>query len=549
MLNQHHCPCCSSALLHHISHKRSYWFCMHCHEEMPDLEGIIRAKSVSPHWISKPIVERQHLVRQERQRDKLYRCIRAMEELQHLAFSDSLTHIANRRRFEAYLAQEWRRMAREQAPLSLLIADLDFFKAYNDAYGHPAGDKCLQQVVKAIVQVVQRPADLVARYGGEEFVIVLPNTRAQGAVRVAEAIRSGVKKLKIAQSRASVSPYVTVSLGVASIVPSHEYSPEMLIAAADQSLYQAKAQGRDRVVLHETLLRQIKLVKSEPHPTELPTPASAPEAKVRKSHREVSQLDMLMSYVAYYTSRGKDIVSPHDGCLTFEQSVYQYWGYHRDFLAFWQQLQQREDFRELYLEGDLYGFGQFLDGSYTVGECARCNLPVPLSEGGACMQSNCTLCEEPEPMLPPSASNGENPKDELESICVLALGTPPADYQYLQKWFAVNGFAVTFARAPEAIASLALSSTVDLVLIHAEISEPQGRAWARQLSQIPQFQGVPIIALSTQAGYGLPWMEQTLGIEDYIITPYGGERLAEHLHQISQLQSNDEVAELHWFPR
>lgn len=523
---------------------------MHCHQEMPDLEGMVTAKSALQHWISKPIVERQHLVRKERQKDKLYRCIHAMEELQHLAFSDSLTHIANRRRLEAYLAQEWRRMAREQAPLSLLVADIDFFKAYNDAYGHPAGDKCLQQVVQAIVQVVQRPADLVARYGGEEFVVVLPNTRAQGAVRVAEAIRSGVKGLKIAQPRALVSRYLTVSVGVASIVPSHEYSPDMLLAAADQALYQAKAQGRDRVVLHETLLRQIKLVASEPHPALPSTPTATSQTKAEKSQGEVSQLDMLMSYVAYYTSRGKGIISPHNGLLAFEKSVYQYWGYHHDFQEFWQQLQQRGDFRELYLEGDLFCFGQFLDGSHTVGECARCHLPVPLAAGGkTCMQSNCTLCEEPERVLPPSPSNEVNLNEELEPIRVLALGTPPADYQYLQQWFAVNGFEVTFARTPAAIASSALPSTVDLVLIHAEISEPQGRAWARQLSQKPQFQGVPIIALSTQAGHGLPWMEQTLGLEDYIIAPHGGDRLAEHLHQVSHHQSSNEVAELHWFPR
>ncbi len=172
-------------------------------------------------------------------------------ELHSLAFTDRLTQLANRRCFDKYLDQEWRRMARENAPLSLILSDVDFFKIYNDTYGHQAGDSCLQQVAKAIRNAVKRPADLVARYGGEEFVVILPNTSAEGAVHVAEKIRAAVKALKIAHANSQIGKYVTLSLGVASTVPCHKSWPANLIATTDQALYQAKAQGRDRVILYK----------------------------------------------------------------------------------------------------------------------------------------------------------------------------------------------------------------------------------------------------------------------------------------------------------
>lgn len=179
------------------------------------------------------------------QQSQLYQQLHsANQELQRLASNDSLTEVANRRRFDEYLDSEWRRLAREQAPLSLILCDIDLFKSYNDTYGHQMGDDCLRQVAKAIARAVKRSADLVARYGGEEFAVVLPHTETNGAIRVAEAIRSRVKALQIAHAN---SQYVTLSLGVAFTIPSHESSPATLIAAADQALYQAKEQGRDRV--------------------------------------------------------------------------------------------------------------------------------------------------------------------------------------------------------------------------------------------------------------------------------------------------------------
>lgn len=168
-------------------------------------------------------------------------------ELQRLSTSDSLTRVANRRRFDQYLDWEWRRLSREKKPLSLILCDLDFFKSYNDTYGHQAGDACLQQVANSIQMSVKRPADLVARYGGEEFAIILPNTDAFGGLTVAEEIRQKVKSLKIPHAGSLVNKYVTLSLGLATIIPNLETSPEKLITTADLALYQAKGKGRDRV--------------------------------------------------------------------------------------------------------------------------------------------------------------------------------------------------------------------------------------------------------------------------------------------------------------
>jgi diguanylate cyclase (GGDEF)-like protein len=170
------------------------------------------------------------------------------QKLEHLAAVDSLTKIANRRRFDQGLHSEWKRLARERLPLSLILCDVDFFKAYNDTYGHRAGDFCLQQIAQILRENVKRPADLVARYGGEEFAVILPNTHLKGAVKVAEDIRNSLHNLEIEYSNSPVSNQVTLSLGVASLIPNHYLSEDFLIGEADRALYEAKKSGRDRVV-------------------------------------------------------------------------------------------------------------------------------------------------------------------------------------------------------------------------------------------------------------------------------------------------------------
>lgn len=183
--------------------------------------------------------------------NKLYQQLEvANQELHRLVVLDSVTQVANRRHFDEYLVQEWWRMARERLPLSLILCDIDCFKAYNDTYGHWEGDRCLKQVAQTLSQAVKRPADLVARYGGEEFGVILPNTEPEGAVQVAEAIRSGIKNLGIPHTNSFIEDHLTLSLGVSSTVPNPENAPQALLVAADKALYKAKTTGRDRTVLN-----------------------------------------------------------------------------------------------------------------------------------------------------------------------------------------------------------------------------------------------------------------------------------------------------------
>ena len=172
----------------------------------------------------------------------------ANEELRHSTLIDDLTQAANRKRFTEYLDAVWLQHLRNHQPLSLLICDVDFFKLYNDTYGHPAGDTCLRQITRAMESALRRPSDLLARYGGEEFVIVLPQTNLLGAQQVAERIRQQLSEMEIPHRTSSVSHQVTVSIGASCCLASKEVSTETLISRADQALYQAKRGGRDQVV-------------------------------------------------------------------------------------------------------------------------------------------------------------------------------------------------------------------------------------------------------------------------------------------------------------
>ena len=177
----------------------------------------------------------------------------ANRKLQRLASIDGLTQIANRRHFDECLNREWKRLLREKRVLSLILCDIDFFKLYNDNYGHQAGDDCLHEVAQAIQSVIKRSSDLAARYGGEEFAIVLPNTDSEGAFHMAEEIRQKILRLEIPHDHSSVDQYVTLSLGVASTIPTSETSPKTIIDTADFALYHAKRQGRNRIIAENRL--------------------------------------------------------------------------------------------------------------------------------------------------------------------------------------------------------------------------------------------------------------------------------------------------------
>jgi len=188
-----------------------------------------------------------HLKKQLEQRNVAFE--NANKELKRLNALDGLTLIANRCCFDEYLAQKWYGLVQPSQPLSLIFADVDYFKPYNDQYGHLAGDECLRKIAQSINKVAKGSSDLVARYGGEEFVVLLPNRQAEGTIQIAENIQTAIQNLKIVHAKSSISDYVSMSMGIASLIPNPNLSPEKLIKMADEALYQAKLQGRNCIVV------------------------------------------------------------------------------------------------------------------------------------------------------------------------------------------------------------------------------------------------------------------------------------------------------------
>ena len=176
-------------------------------------------------------------------------------ELESLSFMDSLTQVSNRRRFDEQLSTLWHYHVREKLPLTIMLCDIDFFKGYNDFYGHQQGDDALIQVSQAFKQVLNRSSDCVARYGGEEFGFILPNTTADGALIVAQRIHDEVLKLGLIHEKSTVSEFITVSIGIISCVPTPNDEMESAVALADSALYQAKSEGRNRSSVHPSSIR------------------------------------------------------------------------------------------------------------------------------------------------------------------------------------------------------------------------------------------------------------------------------------------------------
>lgn len=210
------------------------------------VELLVRVRSL--------LLLKEEMDRRKAREQELLEVTRMLEEANHKlkeqTAMDGLTGIANRRRFEEFFENEWKRALRDAMPISLIMADIDLFKAFNDHYGHLAGDECLIKVAQALQQAVKRPGDLVARYGGEEFIIVLPGTDQAGALVVAEELRQAVADLNIRHAYSRVSDRITVSLGVATRIPKAVDKKEKLVACADQAMYRAKQENRNRVCVY-----------------------------------------------------------------------------------------------------------------------------------------------------------------------------------------------------------------------------------------------------------------------------------------------------------
>lgn len=190
----------------------------------------------------------------QQQRDEAFRALHTLQkeleiknaELERLSTTDSLMGIANRRSFDDFIDKEWRRAMREEKQLSVILIDIDHFKAYNDHYGHQGGDNCLRKVAVKLSECLKRGGDMIARYGGEEFVVVLPNTGEQGAIAIAEELRAGIEAMGLNHEYSTIADHVTISLGAASMVPTQRTSVSELINVADEALYAAKEAGRNR---------------------------------------------------------------------------------------------------------------------------------------------------------------------------------------------------------------------------------------------------------------------------------------------------------------
>jgi diguanylate cyclase (GGDEF)-like protein len=214
-------------------------------------------KAGADDYLTKPVdlvilsAKMQAMQRIATMRQRLLEISAELEEanasLQRMANVDALTELTNRRQMDKYFERMLSHCARSKLPLSIIMLDIDYFKDYNDHYGHPAGDSCLKKIAKILERSITRPIDMAARYGGEEFIVILPETPLEGAQHLAESIRSGIEKLSIPHAKSLDYGKVTVSLGVAGALPSDKADMQNVIKEADLALYQAKQNGRNRV--------------------------------------------------------------------------------------------------------------------------------------------------------------------------------------------------------------------------------------------------------------------------------------------------------------
>lgn len=557
MLNKHLCPFCSYPLLRHIRGRQPYWFCIHCHQEVP--------YSIS-----------QDLPNQNGDQE-------LPGEKGRVFLSDPRRLEAEIRRYVEAIPQNLGQPRKWNEILNTAVVELrKFIQADRVIICQFATNREVSAIVESLAPgrktMLGTRMDHLLSYGEiQKF--------QQGKIQIIEDIdrlpldRYPLKRLeqffdvnaKLAIAIPNVIPDLSVSTPES---PDDSLTQNSQVSTQNSQLWglliahqcsQPRQWQELEIAVFSLMAKQVAIGIQASYPTqELPSINQHLQQikslnnqiqidnrnRLEKAYSKTSNnLEFLMSYVAYFVSRGEILSSPISGSLPFHGLVYEYWGYHQDFQYFWQQIQHRRDFIHLYIEGDIYKFENFLNGSLTVGECALCNLPKPISSASIYNFPDCRLCQKD--CLSKKGcdkSTVENSKKAPDITHILAVGKSPTNSDNFKEWLSINGFEVTFLLEPVYAIDRSFSHPIDLILIHAEVSETLAKTWFQQLRSHPQLQDVPIIALSANAGYGLPWLERSLSIEDYLLTPMSGEHLVAHLQELSQQSSSTYSNELYWFP-
>ena len=557
MLNQHLCPFCSYPLLRHIRGGQPYWFCRHCHQEAPypicqDLPNRNGDRELAGEkgrvFLSDPKLLEAEILRHVKAISPNLGQPRKWNEILNTAVIELREFLQADRVIICQFAanREVSAIVESLAPgkKTMLGTRMDHLLSYGEI------QKFQQGKIQIIEDIDRLPLDRYPIKRLEQFFDV--------NAKLAIAIPNGIPDLSFLNPE---SPHDSLTQN-SKLKTQNSQLWGLLIA---HQCSQPRQWQELEIAVFSLMAKQVAIKIQESYPTqELPSINQHLERlkslnnqtqldnrnRLEKAYKNTSNsLELLMSYVAYFVSRGEMLSSPISGSLPFHGSVYEYWGYHQDFQDFWQQIQHRRDFRHLYIEGDIYKFDNFLNSSLTVIECGLCNLPKPIPSGSIYDLPDCSLCQKD--CLSKKIcdkSTGENAKDTPDITHILAVGKSPTNSDNLKQWLSINGFEITFILEPVYTIDRSFPHNIDLILIHGEVSETLGKTWVEQLGCHPQLRDVPIIALSANAGYGLPWVERSLSIEDYLLTPMSGEHLVARLQQLSRQSSSTGSKELYWFP-
>jgi hypothetical protein len=339
-----------------------------------------------------------------------------------------------------------------------------------------------------------------------------------------EEIPAGIAQLSPPQDSSRVNRYsrfsstdFSNSVMAANLIPSHQSArTETLMTLSGERKASPAQESKIKSTTHQSVKKLINQPINQ-----------LPDQLVSQSNDE----DILLDYVAHFISRGKVVVSNISGKVIYKGRVYQSIGYVPEFHEFWLNLRSRRDFEQLYLEGDVYCFGQFLNGSFEVGECVRCDLQIPIPLGMHQYQGSCHLCDK---------------HPTINRINLLIVGDLPTNPSLLQKLFALRGFKVSFIDRPQGITEDILGMGIGLILLYGEVSERLGHLWLELLHHYTPFQYLPIVALSRQAGRR--GRNSTIELEDYLQQALNAESLTSSLRYLIQ-QHKQLPSGLHWLPR